>query len=283
MWSKKEWSRLMCMAGVVAPMVVISPVVAQELSEVPEGIEEAVPMAAAEAVPVGVQAVAPPIGSFMVSDGPNWHHNLPTYTCLETCAMLFGGTTTDYHCSTRSDSINNLAWASSYGSARHCNVGGPYGGGGIPVAEDYKVNNLYRNPATSAYVGDWCGFNGQGTSENFCFEAVIPVAIDIKPGSDENSINLCSNGAVPVAVLGSDTFDVYDIDTDTLRLAEATVKVVGKKDPHTLCSTEDVNADGYDDLVCHFNTTELSDVLDGTSTSATVNGETLEGSNDRHL
>lgn len=106
---------------------------------------------------------------------------------------------------------------------------------------------------------------------------IIPVTIDIKPGSDDNSINLCSNGAVPVAIMGSETFDANDIDTDSLRLADAQVKVVGKKDPHSLCSTEDVNYDGYDDLVCHFNTTELGNIIDGTSTSATVKGETVDG------
>jgi hypothetical protein len=105
----------------------------------------------------------------------------------------------------------------------------------------------------------------------------LPVTIDIKPGSDPNSINLCSDGAVPVAIMGSAKFDVNNINTDTLRLADAAVKVVGKKDPHTLCSTEDVNADGYDDLVCHFNTTELATILDGTSTSATLKGQTVSG------
>jgi hypothetical protein len=106
---------------------------------------------------------------------------------------------------------------------------------------------------------------------------VLPVTIDIKPGSDPNSINLCSEGAVPVAIMGSATFDVNSINTDTLRLADAAVKMVGKKDPKSLCNTEDVNADGYEDLVCHFNTTELGNILDGTSTSATVKGETVEG------
>jgi hypothetical protein len=118
--------------------------------------------------------------------------------------------------------------------------------------------------------------SGWWVMDDITYRTVIPVTIDIKPGSDENSINLCSNGATPVAILGSDTFDVYDINTDTLRLADAQVKVVGKKDK-SLCSVEDVDADGYDDLVCHFNTTELGDMLDGTSTSATVKGETVDG------
>jgi len=102
------------------------------------------------------------------------------------------------------------------------------------------------------------------------------VEIDIKPGSDPNSINLCSNGAVPIAILGSATFDVNDINTATLRFAEASVKVVGKKDPHSLCSYEDVNDDGFVDLVCHFVTTDIM-ALGGESTSATVNGELLDG------
>ena len=104
----------------------------------------------------------------------------------------------------------------------------------------------------------------------------INVDVDIKPGSDPNSINLCSNGAVPVAIFGSDTFVVDDIDTETLRFAGSSVKVVGKKDPHTLCSFEDVDGDFIDDLVCHFLTTDIA-ALDGDSLTATVNGELLDG------
>ena len=104
----------------------------------------------------------------------------------------------------------------------------------------------------------------------------IEVLIDIKPGGDPNSINLCSNGAVPIAILGSDTFDVYDIDTETLRFAEASVKVVGKKDPHSLCNYEDVNDDTFHDLVCHFLTADIAGT-DGQSSTATVNGELLNG------
>jgi len=104
----------------------------------------------------------------------------------------------------------------------------------------------------------------------------IVVDVDIKPGSDPNSINLCSNGAVPVAILGSDSVHVSDINTDTLRFAEAAAKVVGKKDPHSLCSIEDVNGDFEYDLVCQYVTTDIAGV-DGESTSATVNGEFLDG------
>ena len=86
------------------------------------------------------------------------------------------------------------------------------------------------------------------------------------------------NQGLAGAILGlrSDTFYVEDINTETLRFAEAAIKVVGKKDPHTLCSYEDVNDDWIDDLVCHYLTADIA-AIDGESTSATVNGELLDG------
>jgi len=45
---------------------------------------------------------------------------------------------------------------------------------------------------------------------------VIEVDIDIKPGSDPNSINLKSKGVVPVAVLTTDGFDASTVDPETV-------------------------------------------------------------------
>jgi hypothetical protein len=105
---------------------------------------------------------------------------------------------------------------------------------------------------------------------------IVTVDIDIKPGSYPNSINLCSQGTIPVALLGTNTFNVADVSTDTLRFAETAVKVVGKKDPHSLCSYEDVSGDGLDDLVCHFVTTDIA-AIDGETGTATVSGELGDG------
>jgi subtilisin family serine protease len=44
---------------------------------------------------------------------------------------------------------------------------------------------------------------------------MIVVEIDIKPGSDPNAINPSEEGVTPVAILGSDTFDVMDVDATT--------------------------------------------------------------------
>lgn len=107
-------------------------------------------------------------------------------------------------------------------------------------------------------------------------QITLSIDVDIKPDSDPNSINLCSRAAVPVAILGSETLDVFTIDTETLRFAEASVKVVGKKDPNTMCNYEDINGDYRDDLVCHYLTTDIAGI-DGESSSATINGELFDG------
>ncbi len=75
-----------------------------------------------------------------------------------------------------------------------------------------------------------------------------------------NSVNLCSMGVIPVAILGSATFDVStitDAEIAVLRLGDANVKMVGKAADRSLCSIKDVNDDGFDDLVCKFLTVEL--------------------------
>lgn len=110
--------------------------------------------------------------------------------------------------------------------------------------------------------------------DNLKIEGCDAVAIDIKPHSDPNSINTCSNGAVPVAILGSEVLDVSQIDPSTVTLADAGVKMVGKSDK-LLCAIEDVNDDGYDDLVCHMVTVDLG--LDSGDTTATVTAQLLNG------
>ncbi|MEK7463405.1 MAG: NlpC/P60 family protein [Patescibacteria group bacterium] len=93
--------------------------------------------------------------------------------------------------------------------------------------------------------------NGYGitTSETGTTSSFVPVAIDIKPGNYPNSINLKSNGVVPVAIFGSATFDVKQVDSATVKLANAPAKLKGNGQP--MASFEDVNGDGFTDIVVH--------------------------------
>ena len=88
---------------------------------------------------------------------------------------------------------------------------------------------------------------------------VIEVDIDVKPQSFPNCFNINGKGVVPVAILGSATFDVTEIDVSTLNFGGLDVRV--KRNGTSQCSVEDVSGDftnpegapdGIADLVCKF-------------------------------
>lgn len=102
----------------------------------------------------------------------------------------------------------------------------------------------------------------------------LRVAIDIKPGSDPNSINLSSKGVIPVAIFGSDSFDVYSIDKASLKLEGSTVKEKGKKG--IIGAFEDINEDSFYDLIVPFYTSEMD--LEPGALEAKLTGQLLDGS-----
>jgi len=170
---------------------------------------------------------------------------------------------------------------------------------GIDVATFTVVDGFGVAPNTGSRVvtigSERCGRQYQFYVENsprttwtygpqFTVVCRISVGIDIKPGSFPNSINLGSAGTTPVAILGSATFNINDIDVSTLTLGTAGVKTVGKTD-RFMCSVTDVSgnftagseglADGFLDLVCHFVTVNI--VPEEGGTTATVKGDLLTG------
>ncbi len=97
---------------------------------------------------------------------------------------------------------------------------------------------------------------------------MVEVDIDIKPGSDPNSINPGSEGVIPVAVLTTTDFDAADIDqTQPINLGGVGVTSRGKSNKPAV-SMEDVDGDGDIDLVAHFRTQDLVDA--GTLTEGTL-------------
>jgi len=142
---------------------------------------------------------------------------------------------------------------------------------------NFAVNKEPCDPSATSFTlvpgtySTLTGFYGNGDSINLTFYGNIPInlvtleggmEIDIKPGNEQNNINLKSNGVVPVAVLTTDQFDAAAIDPATAQFAGAAPK-------HW--SLEDVDSDGDDDVMFHFRTQELD--LDVDSTEATLTAQ----------
>lgn len=151
-----------------------------------------------------------------------------------------------------------------------------------PVMVEYPFGNgtVIATMTTTEwrYVGNFGGLpqNKKLTANDIayqCARAVIQVDIDIKPGSFPNSINTKSKGNIPVAVLGSATFDVNDIDRTTLAFGPAGATPVHNDLGHL----EDVNNDGFTDLVSHYRTKDTG--LAPGDTQACVTGQTTGGQN----
>jgi len=120
-------------------------------------------------------------------------------------------------------------------------------------------------------------FGGVGptgaVSSNEAFSPFLHVGIDIKPGDGKNTISLMSAGTVPVAILGSATFDPTTVDPATVTLAGAHSTSPGRGQPITI--TRDMNRDGYLDLVLYFRIRDLK--LTVTDTQAVLYGTTFSG------
>jgi hypothetical protein len=83
----------------------------------------------------------------------------------------------------------------------------------------------------------------------------LPVLIDITPTKHPNSVNIGQAGMLPVAILGSATFDATMVDPSTVVLGDesgADTPVAQRNNGRYFASVEDVNGDGYLDLVLHF-------------------------------
>ena len=108
----------------------------------------------------------------------------------------------------------------------------------------------------------------------------LAVLIDVRPATDVNAVPLHGNGILPVAILGGETFDVTTVAGSTVAfgppLGPATAPV---HDLGTDCvfadHLQDVNADGYIDLISHYAVPDLAFVA--ADELGCLVGQTTEG------
>lgn len=118
----------------------------------------------------------------------------------------------------------------------------------------------------------------------------VSAKLDIKPGSCPNSFNRNSHGLLPVALVGTDSFDATQVDVSTVRLKRAdgiggtVAPNAGRPGPHSVfvdiatplsgetCDCHTAGADGIVDLSMKFRTDDVVAALqlDGFPGGATV-------------
>jgi hypothetical protein len=132
----------------------------------------------------------------------------------------------------------------------------------------------------STIVRTWTATDDAGNTAT-CVQhinIVLSVIIDIKPGNNPNSINLKKDKIITVAVLGSSDFDVSSIDVSPLSDAPK----FGGATPQAPIrfSLQDVNRDGYIDLVLQYKLIGLGFNLSSTEgciTGMLTDGTPIEG------
>ena len=151
-----------------------------------------------------------------------------------------------------------------------------------PVAEASYIDNTVTCDVQYKYDVRtllWNGELGSPSSLLVTPRCPIDVQIDIKPGIGPNSVSLSNQGQLPVAILGDNTFDVTEIDPETILLGNVNLSTHGEKSPKLAFSFEDVNADGKLDMISMFSVQELVNVgaLTSTTTSLSLTANLFNG------
>ena len=95
--------------------------------------------------------------------------------------------------------------------------------------------------------------------------AIIEVDINIKPGSFPNAVNPKPKGVLPVAILGSEDFDVMSVDCMSIMI---TMEGTEMEFEPLRCEYEDVasdppvlDPDGYMDIILHFSMEDVFELI----------------------
>ena len=146
-------------------------------------------------------------------------------------------------------------------------------------ADSFKLNIRLLHVGSSPTIFDFFGTTSPSSVTEYeifydphitaILTARLIIDIDIKPGSDPNSINPRSKGVIPVAILTNQNFDATTVDVSTVVFGPGGAPLAHNG------HIEDVDGDGDNDLMLHFKTQKTG--IQCGDTEATLSGETIDG------
>jgi hypothetical protein len=188
----------------------------------------------------------------------------------------------------------NMGWYSGSNLSPRTNLYGFAGDGMLDSSDVTQTNNLIAGGLASLWMVDvgsfvqdlvdnscsYAGFLGIETRDDtnrnyghfkliidYISKPVLEVAVDIKPGACPNPVHVTSKGVLPVAILGSEDFDVTSIDASSIRLAgvgairsnfEDAAGTVSNGDE---CECSTGGPDGFGDLILKFETQKVMEAI----------------------
>lgn len=162
---------------------------------------------------------------------------------------------------------------------------------GVWTVHDFEISEYmgFSNPL--GLIGDkvylTASSDGDAYQVSLSDALTYNVLVDIKPGSCPNPLNVKDKGVLPVAILGTEDFDVSTIDPASVRLEDIAPIRSSFEDVSTpvfdklnVCDCTDAGPDGYIDLVLKFNVQDivaaLGEVTDGDELELILTGALAE-------
>ncbi|WP_277554927.1 PKD domain-containing protein [Halobaculum limi] len=146
------------------------------------------------------------------------------------------------------------------------------GDGAFDDATGATVQHSFATPGMQT-VGVEVSDGTDTNSTAATVEVAYAAPLDVKPGSDDNPVNAKAKGVLTVAILNTDDFDPSAVVVESLVLS-ATTGGDGAS-PVRGAHYEDVDGDGYDDLVVKFATADIG--IESTSSTLYLSGEMADG------